>query len=384
MRGWAQHSVDRGSRRDHLSFLGRCLLAGSFAMSTKEGAAQNAPTLRSFGPQNYFRHDFVRYGYDQYLKQIVRRARQRDFGAQGAALRFDGDDRLADFRMAFDLLERHAIRPGSVRRESVVLEHGHRINRIRFELGNGFPVIALFGYPSGTPRRSVLLLHGIGSTPERSMGIGDPDYMQHLGKRLVSARFAVACPFFPHAGNLSSVSAMSALMAASGLAFHETVVSVALACLDLLADHEAGKPSIERPGCYGVSMGALLGLHASILDDRIGSLVCSGYLRDDRLLLDTDLMDEMVNRGEIYPTLHSRLAWHYGLVETVALYCPRPLFIEVGKHDPMSSESMGRAESLERIRRLYRSRGAGSRLRASIFDGGHEAHGRAAIPWLGS
>jgi len=286
--------------------------------------------------------------------------------------------------MAFDLRERHVVRPGSVRRESIVRESSHRIDRIRFELGNGFPVIALFGYPSGVPRRSVLLLHGIATTPERSMGIGDPDYMQHVGKRLVSAGFAVACPFFPHAGNLSSVSAMSALLAASGIAFHETVVSIALACLDLLAEYDAWRPRTERPGCYGVSMGALLGLHASILDERVGSLVCSGYLRDDRLLLNTDLMDEMVGRGEIYPTLHSRSAWNYGLVETIALYCPRPLFIEVGKHDPMSSEALGRTDSLGRIRRLYRSREKGNRLTVSIFDGGHEAHGRVAIPWLGS
>jgi hypothetical protein len=64
-----------------------------------------------------------------------------------------------------------------------------------------------------------------------------------------------------------------------------------------------------------------------------------------------------------------------------ALIASRPLLIETGTEDPLFPLASA-AESVRRTRLVYESEQAGDRLEHDIFEGDHQWHGVAAIPFL--
>ena len=63
-----------------------------------------------------------------------------------------------------------------------------------------------------------------------------------------------------------------------------------------------------------------------------------------------------------------------------ALIAPRPLLIETGTEDPLFPLPAA-TESVRRTRLVYEHQG-GDRLEHDVFEGGHQWHGVAAIPFL--
>lgn len=212
------------------------------------------------------------------------------------------------------------------------------------------------------------------------MGLESPDYMRHIGGRLMQQGYTVVCPFFPHAGNLVSVAKLGLHLAAQGISFHNIVVMSALACIEVALKYAAAGPVY----CYGVSIGALIGLHASLLDDRVEALVLSGLVREDETLLRQGVLDSMLERGVMYPPTFNPLAWRYGLEKTLNLWAPRPLFIEVGLDDDMSGVAQGRDRVLETFKSTYALKGWARNFEFEIFPGGHEAYGGASLVWINS
>jgi len=81
----------------------------------------------------------------------------------------------------------------------------------------------------------------------------------------------------------------------------------------------------------------------------------------------------------------SQVAWNMlGRLEHEdlgALVAPRPLLIETGTEDPLFPLPAA-VESVRRTRLVYEHHDAGDRLEHDVFDGGHQWHGTAAIPFL--
>lgn len=68
--------------------------------------------------------------------------------------------------------------------------------------------------------------------------------------------------------------------------------------------------------------------------------------------------------------------------EVGALICPRPLYIEIGRNDPLFDCEAGRAEFL-RLKAFYESAGAGDCVRLAVNAGAHEyARGDEGIDFL--
>lgn len=157
-------------------------------------------------------------------------------------------------------------------------------------------------------------------------------------------------------------------------------ISIALASLDVF--HRLEGAAVDKVYCYGVSIGALIGFHASLLDWRVRALILSGYLRDDRSLIQQGVIESMIDQGEIYPTIFSPGASRYGLEVAIDIWKPRPLFIEVGLYDRMSGIDQGRDRVLQKIVAAYQADGKAKNFDCHLFRGGHEANGTGAISWL--
>ena len=368
------------ARRRFLCGGGYTLLV--FLGYVRPGYAQEGKFMSK--PVDQFQTDFNNYGYERYLAEIIEKARQGEYSGGGRSV-YDADrggKRLQGFRRAWGLEGRYAVNWESLISELVdTRADSSRITRVRFNVDCGFPVVMLMGEVGRQSKGTVLLMHGMGTTPERSLWRGgDADYMRHIGSRLMQEGYSVVCPFFPHAGNFKSITRLGLLLAAHGVNFHNLAVSITLASLDVALRRKG--TGERRVYCYGVSIGALLGLHASLLDRRIKALVLSGYLRDDRMLVKQGVYDSMLEQGEIYPTWFTPGAWRYGLEETINIWAPRPLFIEVGLGDQMSGVAQGRDRVLQRIQAAYAAKKEEKNLGYAIFNGAHEANGVAAINWL--
>ncbi len=64
-----------------------------------------------------------------------------------------------------------------------------------------------------------------------------------------------------------------------------------------------------------------------------------------------------------------------------ALISPRPLLIETGTEDPLFPLAAA-TESVRHTRLVYAHDGAADRLEHDIFEGDHQWHGVAAVPFL--
>jgi pimeloyl-ACP methyl ester carboxylesterase len=368
------------ARRQFLGGGGYALLAslGYVLPGCAQKEDETATTLADL-----FDVDFRGYGYDRYLNEVIEKARWGGIqgGGAGQWAACGDEKKLQDFRSAWGIDRRYAVDWRSVSSQPVDKPTGGSgITRVKFDLDCGFPVVALIGKGDEPRKGVVLLLHGMGTTPERTLGLGEADYMRHIGRRLIKQGYTVICPFFPHAGNLKSVAKIGALLAAYGVGFHGLAISIALASLDVA--HRLEGAAVGKAYCYGVSIGALTGLHASLLDRRVKALILSGYLRDDRSLIQQGVIEPMIDQGEIYPTIFTPGASRYGLEMAIDIWKPRPLFIEVGLDDKMSGIDQGRDRVLQNIVTAYQTEGKATNFDCHKFRGGHEANGVAAINWL--
>jgi hypothetical protein len=64
-----------------------------------------------------------------------------------------------------------------------------------------------------------------------------------------------------------------------------------------------------------------------------------------------------------------------------ALIAPRPLLIESGTHDDLFPVATA-TETVRRTRLVYDHDGVGDRLGHDVFEGEHQWHGVAALPFL--
>lgn len=358
-----------------------CVLIDSLGGAYSEVASEKKPVSQ---PVDLFSLAFNKYGYRQYLAETFEKVRRGEV-QNGLSIADGGGKKLQSFRQAWSLERRFKVNWRSLSLQPVDERSvASKITRVRFDMSCGFPVVALIGegeVRSGVKNKGmVLLMHGTGSTPEQSLGLAGEDYMRNIGWRLMLQGYSVVCPFFPHAGNFNSIAKLSLLLAAHGLNFHSLVVSIALASLDVALQRKGAQ--IGRVYCYGVSIGALIGLHASLLDRRVNALILSGYVREDIRLLSEGIHDSMIDQGEIYPNWFTPGAWSYGLEEAIDIWRPRPLFIEVGNGDQMSGVAQGRDRVLHRIQAAYKAEKKGENFEYAIFKGAHEANGIEAINWL--
>jgi dienelactone hydrolase len=143
-------------------------------------------------------------------------------------------------------------------------------------------------------------------------------------------------------------------------------------CLDFLSGHPL--VDADRIGMVGLSYGGTVTLFTSAADSRVAAAVVSGYFSSwaESHKMPWNMCGSQVAWGLLGRLEHEDLG---------ALVAPRPLLIETGTEDPLFPLPAA-LESVRRTRLVYEHDDAGDRLEHDVFDGGHQWHGSAAIPFL--
>jgi len=123
----------------------------------------------------------------------------------------------------------------------------------------------------------------------------------------------------------------------------------------------------NRIGCVGLSQGGTTTLFSAAYHRRIKVAGISGYFNSWKAF---PLASGQLCGSQIVPNLLS-----YGdHAEIAGLICPRPLFLEFGRQDPLFPIAASRA-SYRRLKKIYENAGTADRLEVEEFDGVHEFRG---------
>lgn len=123
----------------------------------------------------------------------------------------------------------------------------------------------------------------------------------------------------------------------------------------------------------GISGGGLVAGFAAALDERVKAAVISGYANTfaDSILTTAHCVDNYV----------PGIMLDAELPDLLGLIAPRALLIESGDKDGVFPRN-GAVAAYDRLSRIYSAAGAGNRLKADFFAGGHEVSGAKSYDWL--
>lgn len=240
-------------------------------------------------------------------------------------------------------------------------------------VGGSLPFRGVLGVPSN-PTRTIVLMHGMGSTPLLSFGAGGTDYMQNIGHRLTSEGYLVWAPFMPQAGNFPSMAKTALSMARNGVSHLAYILSLFEIAPQLFANY---MPNAPAPALYGMSMGAYYALQSALITPP-PAMVISGYMREEsRMPFDPA---SVLASGAVMPFLMNPDAAAYSMPAIFERLTPVPTFFEVGSTDASVSVAAGRDVAFAAAQTAFGL--PANDVVLGVFPGGHEVHGTAAMQWL--
>ncbi len=142
--------------------------------------------------------------------------------------------------------------------------------------------------------------------------------------------------------------------------------------LDVLCAHPLVDP--DRVGACGLSYGGTMTTFLAAVDTRVRAAVVSGYLSSwvAAHRVPYNMCGSQVMWGQLGELEH---------IDIAALIAPRALLVETGIEDFIFPVDSAR-ETVEALRRVYESLGAGKRIEHDIFEGPHAWHGIRAYDFL--
>ena len=266
----------------------------------------------------------------------------------------------------------------NVSSKAISIRHGeYNLFQIDGYLGSQIPFRGLISKPK-VVRGTCVVLHGMASNPERCFDAVDRDYMGGIAHRLSEAGYAVWCPFIPQGGNYPSMVRAALYLSSNGLSHHAMLVSLA-------TNHDSvfnsiGLKTHKFHFVYGVSIGAMLAIHALLVDREIKAMVVSGYLRNDDALKSSLVDSRFIDADNFFPAEMNPAFFNYRMPEVFDLMPKIPTLFEVGNKDPYSLAELGRDATYDRAVKAFGNES--SLLELTIHPGGHEVVGDAALKWI--
>jgi dienelactone hydrolase len=243
------------------------------------------------------------------------------------------------------------------------------------------PVIALHGHGPGGARPLIGLAPN--QVEAESLRAQNNDYAHQLARR----GFAVFAPIQrgfaermedPPLRDKSGTVWQSSCraVAANALLLGRTLLGLRVWDALRLIDYIRARPEplSDAIGCVGLSGGGTVALFTAALDERIASVVVSGYFntfRDSIMAIDHCLCNYVPG-----------ILQYAEMADIGGLIAPRPLLIESGERDPIFPIAATR-RALEELRQIYAIFDASERLDADFFEGEHRWSGAKAYDWLG-
>ena len=232
--------------------------------------------------------------------------------------------------------------------------------------------------PEGATRL-VVFQHGLGSTPERVMGLGDPSAYDGVGQQLVDAGYAVLAPMnlihIPQRNRAQSLARLAGTTM-EGLEFSRYQILLEA------ASELAPEVDVDAYALAGMSWGGLATQFWAPLDDRVAAAATLGFFnqRSNKMVVQDTRYGTFYDFDEHHAFLQGHLLG-FGDADLASLICPRPFMVQHGRADriawwPQVVEEFGKAR--EHWVRL----GVGDRVTLQLHEGGHDVDGAGLVAWL--
>lgn len=236
------------------------------------------------------------------------------------------------------------------------------IYRVTVPVHGKLQAYGLFFRPEGEgPFPLVISQHGGQGTPEMTAGFFDSTNYNDMTRRILRRGAAVFAPqlLLWEAGRFGpgfDRTLMDVRLKQLGTSITAVELVKIRCCLDSLLL----RPDIDsgRVGMLGLSYGGFYTLFAAALDTRISVAVSSCFVNDRFTYGWSDWT--WTQSGNTFLD-----------AEVCGLICPRPLYIEGGSSDELFTVEGFQAES-GRAKCHYEKLGIAERLKAVVFEGGHE------------
>jgi len=225
----------------------------------------------------------------------------------------------------------------------------------------------------------VIAQHGIGSTPERTFGLENPeDAYHHYSQELVAAGFAVLAPFNLRGGEPRNRIERLARLADTTLPGIELVRMQRL-LTEVLKDERIDP---DRVGMWGLSLGGLATMFWMPLEKRIKVGIVAAWFnhRTNKMAVPDTRYSCFLDTKEEHAFFRGWLV-EFSDYDVVSLICPRPLLIQTGKKDGIAWWEQV-IEEFELSRAHYERLGIGDRIELDMHDGGHEVRTETGMPFL--
>lgn len=222
----------------------------------------------------------------------------------------------------------------------------------------------------------------VGLSPEDESILDRPTYQKNFAVELVRRGFVVIAPEILGFGDRrmkeefdqnkhSSCDSVSTYLLHMGLTMSGLRVYDTMRAIDYLQTRDDVNP--ERIGCMGISGGGLIASFTSALDERIKSVVVSGFINSFKA--------SILGMHHCVDNYIPGLGRHAESADITGLIAPRPLLMEAGTKDPIFPIAAS-IEAYEQIHKVYALLGEQSKLDSDIFEGEHVIHGAKSYDWL--
>lgn len=246
----------------------------------------------------------------------------------------------------------------------------------KVELESRISAISVPLYIAGPKGRDikgvVVAIHGIASVPEKVIGIESRDYTRQFGLELANQGYLVYAPYILNLQNkIPNISGLGILYTGN------THWSIELQKLLSVVDSIKNDPDLSNLpiAAYGISLGGILSLMLSAIDERIDITVSSGALATNPNESDYAIHNEINKMNyALLNNMDGVVLFRY--LDYARLVYPRPLIIEMGALDNPTGDTIVWPE----IKRIYERHGMDKNLKLIWFKGFHETVPELTIP----
>jgi len=273
--------------------------------------------------------------------------------------------------------------PPQARTQLVLSTPKYRAYRVLLDVVEGVEVYGNLLVPEGIRGRAaaVVCQHGLSGTPEMITGLGqkeDTPYHE-FGRRLAERGYVVFAPLILHYHPVEWSNQQARMADAAGMMRVALAVAQTRRVVDFLQGLALVDP--QRIGYYGLSYGGYSALWIPPLEHRLAAVVVSGHFNDwrSKITADNTPTSYLLHPDEDFynwDVLH-----RFTHVELVALDVPRPVCIEYGTRDGITTPEWT-AYAWEQLATVRDRLGLKDRIVLAQFDGVHEVRGEESFAFL--